>query len=84
MKEEGKNMEMSMELLRNKIKTLEEKDRTRNGLALDRDDAIVTAQRLHRKVERLQHALGDERVKVARLKVELENLQQLKVGVLCA
>ena len=79
MKDELKNREMHMELLRKKISQLEEKNRSRNNLALDRDDAIVTVQRLHRKVERLQHALGDERVKVGQLKAELAEIHQLKV-----
>ena len=82
MKDEVKSKEMSMELLRKKISQLEEKNQTRNGLAIDRDDAIVTAQRLHRKVERLQHALGDERARVAQLKLELEKTQQLKVEMM--
>ena len=82
MKDEVKSKEISMELLRKKISQLEEKNQTRNGLAIDRDDAIVTAQRLHRKVERLQHALGDERARVAQLKLELEKTQQLKVELM--
>ena len=79
MKEDVRNKEMHMELLRKKISQLEERNKSRNNLALDRDDAIVTAQRLHRKVERLQHALGDERVKVGQLRAELAEINQLKV-----
>ena len=82
MKEEVRSKEMHMELLRKKVSELEEKVKTKNGLALDRDDAIVTVQRLQRKVERLQHALGDERVKVGRLKAELAETNQLKVQLI--
>ena len=82
MKEDLRNKEMHMELLRKKISQLDERDKTRNNLALDRDDAIVTVQRLHRKVERLQHALGDERVKVGHLRAELAEINQLKVGLI--
>ena len=46
-----------MELIRKKIGQMEEKNQTRTALAIDRDDAIVTVQKLQRKVERLKHAL---------------------------
>ena len=81
LKEQLKSKQLHMELLRKKIAQFEEKEQTRSALALDRDDAIVTVQRLHRKVERLQHALGDERVKVTQLKAQLAETNQLKVSV---
>ena len=80
LKEQLKSKHLHMDLLRKKIAQLEEKDNTRSALAIDRDDAIVTVQRLHRKVERLQHALGDERVKVTQLKAQLAETNQLKVS----
>jgi len=83
LKEQLKSKQLHMELLRKKIAQFEEKEQTRSALAIDRDDAIVTVQRLHRKVERLQHALGDERVKVTQLKAQLAETNQLKVGNLC-
>uniref|UniRef100_H2ZF69 Coiled-coil domain-containing protein 170 n=1 Tax=Ciona savignyi TaxID=51511 RepID=H2ZF69_CIOSA len=79
LKEQVKSKELHMELLRKKIAQLEEREQTRSGLALDRDDAIVTVQKLQRKVERLQHALGDERVKVTQLKAQLAETNELKV-----
>ena len=51
----------------------------RSALAIDRDDAILSVQKLQHKVERLQHALGNERVKVTNLKAELAETNELKV-----
>nr|XP_009861725.1 coiled-coil domain-containing protein 170 [Ciona intestinalis] len=82
LKEQVKSKELHMELLRKKIAQQDEREQTRSGLALDRDDAIVTVQKLQRKVERLQHALGDERVKVTQLKAQLAETNELKAVTL--
>ncbi|CAK8692866.1 unnamed protein product [Clavelina lepadiformis] len=82
LKEQLKSKELHMELIRKKIGQMEEKNQTRTALAIDRDDAIVTVQKLQRKVERLKHALGDERVNVTQLKAQLAETHQLKTVTL--
>lgn len=79
MKERLQSKELHIELLRKKVAQLEEKEQTRSALVIDREDAIVSVQKLQKKVERLQHALGDERVKVTQLKAQLAETNQLKV-----
>nr|CAB3228257.1 coiled-coil domain-containing protein 170 [Phallusia mammillata] len=82
LKEQLQSKELHIELLRKKIAQQDEKEHTRSALAIDRDDAIITVQKLQKKVERLQHALGDERVKVTQLKAQLADTNQLKIVTL--
>ena len=79
MKEKLKNKELHLELIQKKTSDLEEKDKMRSALAIDRDDAILSVQKLHHKVERLQNALGDQRLKNTELKAELADTNELKV-----
>ena len=79
LKEKLKSKELHLGLVQKKTSDLEEKDKMRSALAIDRDDAILTVQKLQHKVERLQHALGNERVKVTNLKAELAETNELKV-----
>ena len=79
LKEKLKSKELHLELVQKKTSDLQEKDKMRSALAIDRDDAILSVQKLQHKVERLQHALGNERVKVTNLKAELAETNELKV-----
>jgi len=79
LKEKLKNKELHLGLVQKKTSDLQEKDKMRTALAIDRDDAIMSVQKLHHKVERLQNALGDQRLRNTELKAELADTNELKV-----
>ncbi|XP_029585365.1 coiled-coil domain-containing protein 170 [Salmo trutta] len=81
-KERLESKELHMELLRRKVSELEEEKRTRSALAMQRDDANVTARKMQKKVERLQEELGSSKVSITELKAQLSHTNELKLKVL--
>ena len=69
-----------MNLLRQKIAQLEEEKRVRTALAVERDEAHVTIQRLQKKVERLQKELSVCRESNTELKAKLADTNELKAS----
>nr|XP_046164677.1 coiled-coil domain-containing protein 170 isoform X2 [Oncorhynchus gorbuscha] len=80
-KERLESKELHMELLRRKVSELEEEKRSRSALAMQRDDANVTARKMQ-KVERLQEELGSSKVSITELKAQLSHTNELKLKVL--
>ncbi|XP_064783739.1 coiled-coil domain-containing protein 170 isoform X3 [Oncorhynchus masou masou] len=80
-KERLESKELHMELLRRKVSELEEEKRSRSALAMQRDDANVTARKLQ-KVERLQEELGSSKISITELKAQLSHTNELKLKVL--
>ncbi|XP_020343211.1 coiled-coil domain-containing protein 170 isoform X2 [Oncorhynchus kisutch] len=80
-KERLESKELHMELLRRKVSELEEEKRSRSALAMQRDDANVTARKMQ-KVERLQEELGSTKVSITELKAQLSHTNELKLKVL--
>ncbi|XP_045063529.1 coiled-coil domain-containing protein 170 isoform X2 [Coregonus clupeaformis] len=80
-KERLESKELHMELLRRKVSELEEEKRSRSALAVERDDANVTARKMQ-KVERLQRELGSSKVSITELKAQLSHTNELKLKVL--
>ncbi|XP_021429463.2 coiled-coil domain-containing protein 170 isoform X4 [Oncorhynchus mykiss] len=81
-KERLESKELHMELLRRKVSELEEEKRSRSALAMQRDDANVTARKMQKKVERLQEELGSSKVSITELKAQLSHTNELKLKVL--
>ncbi|XP_045063530.1 coiled-coil domain-containing protein 170 isoform X4 [Coregonus clupeaformis] len=81
-KERLESKELHMELLRRKVSELEEEKRSRSALAVERDDANVTARKMQKKVERLQRELGSSKVSITELKAQLSHTNELKLKVL--
>ncbi|XP_010876806.2 coiled-coil domain-containing protein 170 isoform X2 [Esox lucius] len=81
-KERLESKELHIELLRKKVFDLEEEKRSRSTLALERDDANVTARKLQKKVERLQGELRSSKASITELKAQLSYTNELKLKVL--
>ncbi|XP_023842796.1 coiled-coil domain-containing protein 170 isoform X1 [Salvelinus sp. IW2-2015] len=81
-KERLESKELHMELLRRKVSELEEEKKSRSALAMQRDDANVTARKMQKKVERLQEELGSSKVSITELKAQLSHTNELKLKVL--
>jgi len=79
LKEKLKNKELHLSLVQKKTGDLQEKEKMRTALAIDRDEAIVQVQKLNHKVERLQSQLGNSRLKNTELKADLADTNELKV-----
>ncbi|KAM5326683.1 coiled-coil domain-containing protein 170 isoform 2-T2 [Glossophaga mutica] len=74
--------ELHMNLLRQKIAQLEEEKRGRTALAVEREEASVTIQRLQKKAERLQKELSVCRESNTELKARLADTNELKIKTL--
>lgn len=68
-----------MDMLRRKVAQLEEEKQSRSALAVERDDAQLTARKLQKKVERLQKELEAWRHSDTELKARLCHTNELKV-----
>lgn len=78
-KERLESKELHTELLRKKVSELEEEKRSRSALAVERDDAHLSARRLQKKVERLQAELKEVKLSNVDLKAQLSHTNELKV-----
>lgn len=58
---------------------LEEEKRCRSALAVERDDALVEARRLQKKVDRLQSELKAAKLSSTELRAQLSHTNELKV-----
>ncbi|XP_054426099.1 coiled-coil domain-containing protein 170 [Pteronotus mesoamericanus] len=81
-KERLESNELHLNLLRQKIVQLEEEKRVRMALAVERDEANATVQRLQKKVERLQKELSVCRESNTELKAKLADTNELKIKTL--
>ncbi|XP_045699596.1 coiled-coil domain-containing protein 170 [Phyllostomus hastatus] len=81
-KERLESNELHVNLLRRKIAQLEEERRAWAALAVGRDEARGTAQRLQKKVERLQKELSVCRESNTELKAKLADTHELKIKTL--
>nr|XP_023694903.1 LOW QUALITY PROTEIN: coiled-coil domain-containing protein 170 [Paramormyrops kingsleyae] len=81
-REQLQSKELHMDMLRRKVAQLEEEKQSRSALAVERDDAQLTARKLQKKVERLQKELEALHHSDTELKARLCHTNELKVKVL--
>ncbi|XP_048830347.1 coiled-coil domain-containing protein 170 [Brienomyrus brachyistius] len=81
-REQLQSKELHMDMLRRKVAQLEEEKRSRSALAVERDDAHLTARKLQKKVERLQKELEALHHSDTELKARLCHTNELKIKVL--
>ncbi|KAM8789303.1 coiled-coil domain-containing protein 170 [Rhynchonycteris naso] len=78
-KERLESRELHVNLLRQKIAQLEAEKQARTALAVERDEASTTAQKLQKKLERLQKELSACRDSNTELKAKLADTSELKI-----
>jgi len=79
LKESLKNEDMHIDLLRQKLVKVDEQNITKENLYIDRDDAVKTAQKLEKRVFRLENQLGTEKTENLRLKAEVASVRELQI-----
>ncbi|KAM3871165.1 coiled-coil domain-containing protein 170 [Diretmus argenteus] len=81
-KDRLESRELHTQLLRKKVSELEEENRSRSAMAVERADAHLDARRLQKKVERLQSDLKATKLSNTELKAQLSHTNELKLKVM--
>ncbi|XP_038618212.1 coiled-coil domain-containing protein 170 [Tachyglossus aculeatus] len=81
-KEKLESRELHMSLLRQKLAQMEEEKQGRTALAVEKDEALLAARKLQKKVERLQTELSVARESMTELKAKLSDANEFKIKTL--